>query len=121
VAKTRRSAKASRRGSSSAAKGKSKRPQKKVQRKAGKKRASTRPSVRAGLVEPEKSIDLKALRAQFALMVSGLTKKTGSTPAVESKLDDTRRRISQWMTDIDDICTPEEEEICGPTMVFPLP
>jgi hypothetical protein len=25
------------------------------------------------------------------------------------------------MTDIDEICTPEEEEICGPTMVFPLP
>jgi hypothetical protein len=50
-----------------------------------------------------------------------LSARQGATPEKEAKLDDTRRRISQWMTDIDDICTPEDHEICGPDMAFPLP
>jgi hypothetical protein len=112
VAKTRRSPKASRRGPSSA-RGKSKRPAGKV-KKVGK--AATRSAPKS-----EKSVNLKEIRKQFALMLSGLSKKSGSTPAAQAKLDDTRRRVSQWLTDIDDICTPEEEEICGSTMVFPIP
>jgi hypothetical protein len=66
-------------------------------------------------------VNLKAIRRQFALMVSALSAKKSANPKVQARLDDTRRRVSQWMTDIDEICTPEEEEICGPTMVFPLP
>jgi hypothetical protein len=107
VAKKRRSPKASRRRPSSARR-KSKSAARKV-RKAPKTLA------------PEKFVDLKAIRKQFALMASALSVKKSVDPQVQATLDDTRRRVSQWMTDIDEICTPEEEEICGPTMVFPLP
>jgi hypothetical protein len=61
------------------------------------------------------------LRKHIALAVSALSKKVGATTAAEAKLDDTRRRLSQWMTDIDDICTPEEKEVCGDTMDIPIP
>jgi len=50
-----------------------------------------------------------------------LSSKVGASPEATAKLDDTRRRISQWMADIDDICTPEMQEICGPDMAFPIP
>ena len=116
MAKSRRAVKPTRKRAPSGAKGKPKRPVKRA-KKAPRKRAATLASEPA----PERSIDLKALRAQFALMLSGLSKRSGSTPEIQARLDGTRRRVSQWMTDINDICTPEEEEICGPTMVFPIP
>jgi hypothetical protein len=50
-----------------------------------------------------------------------LSARQSSSPEKEARLDATRRRISQWMTDIDDICTPEDHEICGPDMAFPIP
>jgi hypothetical protein len=71
---------------------------------------------------PKKTtVELKRLRKQFGLVLDVLAAKTSATPDVSAKLDDTRRRISQWMTDIDDICTPEMQEICGPDMAIPLP
>ena len=94
-------------------------------RRGAKKKGTTKKSPRRAaarpLIEPAKSLDLKVLRQQLALALSVMSTKVGKTPAAVSKLDDTRRRLSQWMTDIDDICTPEEEEICGPTMDLPLP
>lgn len=68
-----------------------------------------------------KQIELKELRKQFASVLAVLSARRSSSPEKEARLDDTRRRISQWMTDIDDICSPEDQEICGPDMVFPLP
>ena len=94
-------------------------------RRAAKKKgtAKKRPRRAAAspLIEAPNSLDLKVLRKQLALALSVMSTKVGKTPAAVAKLDDTRRRLSQWMTDIDDICTPEEEEICGPTMDLPLP
>lgn len=83
---------------------------------ASKKRARPAPGAKG-----PRSLNLKVLREHIALAVSALSRKRAASPAVESKLDDTRRRLSQWMTDIDDICTPEEQEICGDTMDLPLP
>ena len=68
-----------------------------------------------------KSLNLKVLRQHIALAVSALSRRRAASPGAESKLDDTRRRLSQWMTDIDDICTPEEHEICGDSMDLPIP
>jgi len=68
-----------------------------------------------------KKVELKKLRVQFAGVLAALASKGSGSPDVSAKLDDTRRRISQWMTDVDDICTPELQEICGPDMVFPIP
>jgi hypothetical protein len=72
-------------------------------------------------VKAAKKIELKELRKQFASVLAVLSARQSSSPEKEAKLDDTRRRISQWMIDIDDICTPEDHEICGPDMAFPLP
>ena len=90
-------------------------------RKGVKRKSAPRRRARKAAAKPSKSLNLKQLREQIALAVSALSRKVGPTRASESKLDDTRRRLSQWMTDIDDICSPEDEEICGPTMVLPLP
>jgi len=91
-----------------------------VKGKAASKKPARKP-MRALAAEVPTSLNLKVLRGHIALAVSALSKRVGSTPAVEAKLDDTRRRLSQWMTDIDDICSPEEQEICGPTMDLPIP
>jgi hypothetical protein len=68
-----------------------------------------------------KTVELKKLREQFGQVLAVLSARRSSSPEVTTRLDDARRRISQWMTDIDDICTPEDQEICGPDMAFPIP
>jgi hypothetical protein len=68
-----------------------------------------------------KTVELKKLRAQFGQVLAVLSARRSSSPEVAARLDDARRRVSQWMTDIDDICTPEDQEICGPDMAFPIP
>ena len=108
MAKTRRSAK-----KKSAKAAKKSAPRRKPAKKAAK------PS-RPAAARPEK-IELKKLRKNFSYIVTLLAAKTSDSPDVSAKLDDTRRRISQWMTDIDDICSPELQEICGPDMAFPIP
>lgn len=65
-------------------------------------------------------VELKELRKQFASVLAVLSTRRSASVEGAAKLDDTRRRISQWMTDIDDICAPEDQEICGPDMAFPL-
>ena len=71
--------------------------------------------------KPAKKIELKKLREQFAAVLTVLSARRSDSPDVEAKLDDARRRISQWMTDVDDICTPDKQEVCGPDMAFPMP
>jgi hypothetical protein len=80
-------------------------------------------SVKASKKSPKalKKVELKQLRAQFGQVLAVLSARRSSSPDVNARLDDARRRISQWMTDIDDICTPEDQEICGPDMAFPIP
>jgi hypothetical protein len=68
-----------------------------------------------------KKIELKRLQKQFEVVLGVLNARSATSPAATAKLDDTRRRIGQWMTDIDDICTPDMQEICGPSMAIPVP
>ena len=113
MAKTRRTAKKG--GASKGAKAKGKKPA--MRAKAAK---PAKPQGKKAAAK-EKKIHLKELRKQFGLVLSVLSAKRGGSPEVDAKLDDTRRRISQWMTDVDDICTPELQEICGPDMAIPVP
>lgn len=108
MAKTRRSVK-----KKSAKAAKKSAPRRKPAKKAAKPRKPVAP-------RPER-IELKKLRKDFGYVLAVLSAKTSSSPDVAAKLDDTRRRISQWMTDVDDICTPELQDICGPDMAFPVP
>jgi hypothetical protein len=92
-----------------------------AKRKAAPRKRPRKVQARTAAPAVPKSLNLKVLREHIALAVAALSKKVSASSAVESKLDDTRRRLSQWMTDIDDICTPEEQEICGETMDLPIP
>jgi hypothetical protein len=85
------------------------------------KRAAPRTPRRAAVSKPPTRVELKKLRKQFGMVLTVLAGKVGDSPDTTAKLDDTRRRISQWMTDIDDICSSELQEICGPDMAIPLP
>jgi hypothetical protein len=81
-------------------------------------RRSTRGS--AAAAEP-RVLSLKHLRGELALALSALSKRQARSAAAAPKLDSARERISQWMTDIDDICSDQDHEVCGPDMAFPLP
>jgi hypothetical protein len=96
------------RGSRKAKAAKRAKPARKAARKAPRK-----------ILKP-RNLELKKLRTEFGSALDVLTARAGRTPEATAKLDDARRRISQWMTDIDDICTPELQEICGPSMAIPL-
>ena len=85
------------------------------------KKAARAPKKRPVSVKAVRKVDLKELRKQFGSVLAILAARQGSSPDKEARLDATRRRVSQWMTDIDDICTPEDHEICGPDMAFPIP
>ena len=110
MAKARRSRTARSAKKGSARKSKRTKPVKKASVKAPKKAAKA-----------VKTVELKKLREQFGQVLAVLSTRRSSSPEVSARLDDTRRRISLWMTDIDDICTPEDQEICGPDMAFPIP
>jgi hypothetical protein len=90
-------------------------------KKAAKAPKKTVKRAKAAKVKVVKKVELKELRKQFASVLAALSLRRSATLEGSAKLDDTRRRISQWMTDIDDICSPEDQEICGPDMAFPLP
>ena len=111
MAKARRAAKKS--------SSKSSRP--KLAKKPAKTAKAAKAKPRRKAVTAVKKIELKKLREQFAVVLTALSTRRSASPDVEAKLDDTRRRISQWMTDVDDICTPEMQDICGPDMAFPMP
>ena len=113
MAKTRRPLAAKKKSSAKAGRSK---PAKKAA-KASKKTVK-RP--KPAKVKVVKKVELKELRKQFASVLAALSTRHSASAEGSAKLDDTRRRISQWMTDIDDICTPEDQEICGPDMAFPL-
>jgi hypothetical protein len=89
--------------------------------KRGKPARKARAKARKASPTAGKTVNLKKLRQEFAKVLVVLSSKVGDSPGVTAKLDDTRRRISQWMTDIDDICTPEMQDICGPSMAIPVP
>jgi hypothetical protein len=90
-------------------------------RKSKRARPVRKASVKASKQKAVKTVELKKLRVQFGQVLAVLSARRSTSPEVTTRLDDARRRISQWMTDIDDICAPEDQEICGPDMAFPIP
>jgi hypothetical protein len=62
-----------------------------------------------------RSLDLANLRGQLQRAIDGLETRRESASVAEARV-----RLSRWMSDIDDFCTEEMQEICGPTMAIPL-
>jgi hypothetical protein len=118
VAKTRRPAKGSKKTVSK--KGKPKAVSRAARARRPKKLGAAR-AASPGKAKPREGIALKDLRKQFGLVLNILSTRVGQSTESEVKLDDTRRRINQMMTDIDEICSADMQEVCGPDMVFPIP
>lgn len=118
---TRKAAKATkkaapRKTASKAAKSKSTKT-KAVKSKSVKKK--TRTSKVQGTPAPD-VLDLKALRRDIERAVAVLASRGGGASDGSARLASTQSVMSSWVSDIDSICEPEMEEICGPTMLIPL-
>jgi len=116
VAKARRPSPGKKR---SAPKAKSSKPAKKAAAKAPKK--SPVKKAKAAAKPVQKVVELKKVREQFAAVLGVLSARRSADPDATAKLDSARSRLSQMMTDLDDICDAEMQEICGPDMAIPVP
>ena len=65
-------------------------------------------------------LDLRALRGDLEKAVAVLGRRTGLERAASDKVVAAQTIMTRWMTEIDEICEPEDQEICGPTMWIPL-
>ena len=84
---------------------------------AARKRATTRKrSGRTKRAAAPRTLDLGKLKVQLQRAIDGLETRRDSASVAEA-----RNRLTRWMSDIDDFCTKEMQEICGPTMAIPLP
>ena len=65
-------------------------------------------------------LDLKKVRRDLERAVISMGRRSvreGQDPLI---VDSTRERMTRWMSEIDEFCTEERQERCGPTMIFPL-
>ena len=104
----------------SAPKAKSSKPAKKAAAKAPKAKAPVK-KAKAAAKPVQKVVELKKIREQFAAVLGVLSTRRSADPDATAKLDSARSRLSQMMTDLDDICDAEMQEICGPDMAIPVP
>lgn len=98
---------------------KSSKPAKKAAAKSPKTPA--RKKAKAAAKPVQKLVELKKIRDQFGAALGVLSSRRSADPDAESKLDSARQRLSRMMADLDDICSPEMQEICGPDMAIPVP
>lgn len=89
----------------------------------GRKRGGTarkRSSSRTKKAARARSLDLGKLKADLDRALSGLERRGAARTYESPAIAEARARLTRWMADIDDICTEEMQEICGPTMAIPL-
>jgi hypothetical protein len=109
VAKTRSRAKKR----ASAARPSAGKPRKKT---AGKKKARRRTPKAAPA-----GLDLKKLRKDLELAVGVLSSKASKFKDPPRQILAAQNLMGRWASEIDEICSAEEQETCGPTMFIPLP
>ena len=115
MAKARRSSPSRAAKKRSTPKAKSSKPPK----KAAKAKA---PAKKKSAAKPvQKVVELKKIREQFGAVLGVLSARRSADPDATAKLDSARSRLSQMMTDLDEICDAEMQEICGPDMAIPVP
>ena len=69
-----------------------------------------------------KGLDLKRLRRDIDMAVSSLARRVARAEVAQpsAKLDQAQTTLSRWAAEIDNLCDPNERDICGPSMVIPL-
>jgi hypothetical protein len=94
-------------------------------RKTGRSRAAKRTSRKASA--PRRAtpsagrvLDLKQLRRDLDRAVAGLSRRVERAGEPSAKISEAQTLLTRWAAEIDDICDPDEQEICGPTMAIPL-
>jgi hypothetical protein len=90
--------------------------------RAGKSRKKTARKKSAG--RPPKApqgLDLKKLRKDLELAVGVLSAKASRYKDPPRQILQAQNLMGRWASEIDEICSAEEQETCGPTMFIPLP
>lgn len=85
-------------------------PRKAVRRKAAVARAGAAARV----------LSLKQLRADLDLAVASLSRRVVGPGQPAAKLSEAQTVLTRWASEIDDLCDPDMQELCGPTMDLPL-
>jgi hypothetical protein len=67
-----------------------------------------------------RTLEFRKLRKQLEQAVAALGQKKAQSKDGGASIDDAQRRLERWMSDIDDFCSPEMQEFCGPTMDLEL-
>lgn len=65
-------------------------------------------------------LSLKRLRRELDLAVSALSRRVERPGGPSAKVSEAQSILTRWAADIDDLCDPDEQELCGPTMDLPL-
>ena len=79
----------------------------------GKRKGGTRKRTAGARAKKAKKIELRSVRKQLRGHVHKLGTAIGTSRDPQPKLEETLKRLSRWLDDI--------EEICGPNMSVPLP
>jgi hypothetical protein len=82
--------------------------------------AKKRATKKTRAAKPARRLEFQELRTQLEQAVAALGRKKARAVDGGARLDDAQRRIERWMADIDDFCTEEMQDICGPTMALEL-
>jgi hypothetical protein len=89
---------------------------KKPARKPARKAAAKKPATRAAA----SVLSLKQLRSDLNLAVARLSRQVESGVGPSAKFSSAQAVLSRWASEIDELCDPNEQELCGPTMDIPL-
>jgi hypothetical protein len=65
-------------------------------------------------------LSLKRLRRELDLAVSALSRRVDRPGGPSAKVSAAQTVLTRWAAEIDDMCDPDEQELCGPTMDLPL-
>ena len=90
-----------------------KKPARKVAKKSARKKTVARAAAPSGV------LSLKRLRSDLDLAVASLSRQVENR-GPSAKLSNAQSMFARWAAEIDDLCDPNEQAICGPTMDIPL-
>jgi hypothetical protein len=76
------------------------------------------PAARAGAAA--RVLSLRRLRADLDLAVRSLSRRVESRGEPSAKLSEAQTVLTRWASEIDNLCDPDMQELCGPTMDIPL-
>jgi transcription initiation factor IIF auxiliary subunit len=91
-----------------------------ARKRVGAKKAKTSRK-RVSQAPAKNALDLKKLRRDLERAVAALGSRSTRDPEQQRVLAAAQERMTRWIAEADDFCTPEMQEVCGPTMEIEFP